>query len=76
MLNPTKKKIIEALDELLAVGFQDELVLITLDYRSLGYHSVRNLKRYIENSPEYNGLLDALYLKNKVYEVDGFNYRA
>ena len=73
MLNPTKKKILEALDELLEVGFQDELVLITLDSRSLGYHSVRNLKRYIENSPEYNGLLDALYLKNKVYEVD-FNY--
>ena len=74
MLNPTKKKILEALDELIAVGFQDELVLITLDSRSLGYHSVRNLKWYIENSPAYNGLLDALYLKNKVYEVDGFNY--
>ena len=74
MTNPKKSTILSALDELVVEGFQDELLLVSLNFQSLGYHSVRNIRRYVENSPSSDGYIDSLFLRNRVYPIEGTTY--
>ena len=74
MTNPKKQTILSALDELIFEGFQDELLLVSLNFQNLGYHSVRNIRRYVENSPSCDGYIDTLFLRNRVYPIEGTTY--
>ena len=74
MTNPKKQTILSALDELIFEGFQDELLLVSLNFQNLGYHSVRNIRRYVENSPSSDGYIDTLFLRNRVYPIEGTTY--
>ena len=74
MTNPKKSTILSALNELILEGFQDELLLVSLNFQSLGYHSVKNIRRYVENSLSSDGYIDTLFLKNRVYNIGGTTY--